>query len=273
MWRSLRSLADAQPEGSARLTWSIEVVGVTGDESVVTAVVAAEGYELTERHDGNSVKKVLRHEKYQPSEDASAINADAQQLADRLARFAAAQGLPLGIAFGPVQRVGADGSTSKHIFVQATSAISITCTATATVLRNPDISEEERVRLENELTARAAAHKRQALIRRGQAAMKDGRVLDLMELMKVEALNPTQMGHIVDLVRDMCGGNLNAFASRKEVERFDRSINHPTVMGLDSRHAVSREQPPPWPMTISEAGEFARRIGAAWLAQLDTSST
>jgi len=37
--------------------------------------------------------------------------------------------------------------------------------------------------------------------------MKDARVLDLIELVKVEKLSPTQMGRIVDLVRDVCGGN------------------------------------------------------------------
>lgn len=251
------------------MAWFIEVVSLTGDETVVRALLATEGYDLTERHDGSSTKRVLRHDKYQSFSDGGEVNADAQLVANRLARFSTVQDTPLGISFGPVHRVNIDGSTSKHIFAQLTSVVSVACTGAVTVIRDPAVSEEERVKLETEAAARAAEVRRQVLIRRGEAAMKDARVLDLMEMLKVEKLSPTQMGHIVDLVRDLCAGKLDAFASGNQVKRFERSINHPSVMGLDSRHAVTREQPPPKPMTMSEASDFARRIGAGWLARLD----
>lgn len=215
------------------------------------------------------IEKVLRHAKYQGCGEASKVNADAQHLASRLARFSDVEGASLGISFGPVQHVDTDGSTSKHIFVQLTSVLSVACTGTVTIIRDPAVSEEEHVRLAAEAAARAAEFRRQTMVRRGQAAMKDARVLDLMELVKVEKLSPTQMGHIVDLVRDLCAGKLDTFAGGSEIKRFERSINHPGVMGLDSRHAVTSHQPPPKPMTLGEAGEFARRIGAEWLARLD----
>lgn len=59
------------------------------------------------------------------------------------------------------------------------------------------------------------------------------------------------------------------FGSGKEFERFDRSINHPKAMGLEARHAVSKVDPPPKPMTLAEARTFAHRVGTAWLATFD----
>ena len=80
------------------------------------------------------------------------------------------------------------------------------------------------------------------------------------------------LGHIIDIVQDACQGDLNAFASKNKITQFNRSINHPKVMGLKARHAISQEQPPPKPMSFEEACLFAKGIGRAWIESLEYES-
>jgi hypothetical protein len=51
-------------------------------------------------------------------------------------------------------------------------------------------------------------------------------------------------------------GDLSPFATTKQLTRFNRSIHHPGVLGLEACHAVSNEKPPPDPMDMDEAKRF-----------------
>ena len=90
-----------------------------------------------------------------------------------------------------------------------------------------------------------------------------------MKLLKIPEPTTTELGHIVDLVQNECRGSMGKYATRNQLRRFSHSINHPDVFGLKARHAVSAEESPPNPMGYAEAREFARSIGALWLADIE----
>jgi hypothetical protein len=187
-----------------------------------------------------------------------------------MSRFSELDGTKLGIQFGPVRLHHPNGSTNRHIFAELHAVIgNASLVATATVTRNPALSDEEHKKLLEEAAARAEEQRRNALVRRATAALQHPRVLEVMKLMSIPEPTTTELGHIVDLVQDACGGNIDRYASAKQLRRFKYSINDPTVFGLGARHAVAKTEPPAQPMNIEEARAFARGIGAAWLKEFE----
>jgi hypothetical protein len=74
------------------------------------------------------------------------------------------------------------------------------------------------------------------------------------------------MGLIAEVLEENTRGNLASLgSSKKQWERFDRSINHPSVFGDKARHGKSRVAPPPKPMSEEEAQSFIRAAAVAWL--------
>jgi hypothetical protein len=86
-----------------------------------------------------------------------------------------------------------------------------------------------------------------------------------MELLAISSPTAAELGHICDLIQDAQRGDLTGLTSDAQRIRFERSINHPAVLGLRARHAVSYEQPPQNPMTLDEATQFVRSLADKWL--------
>ncbi|MBD2034232.1 hypothetical protein H6F76_04110 [Leptolyngbya sp. FACHB-321] len=130
----------------------------------------------------------------------------------------------------------------------------------------PEISEEKKARLEAERLAREYQDKLALVSSRVLPAFRDERALKVHRFLQQE-LTPLRMGHIMDLIKADLGGELNNLASKNELSRFFRSINHPEVFGNDSRHITSNEKPPTNPMSLSEAQGFVSRIADLWFKQ------
>ena len=77
---------------------------------------------------------------------------------------------------------------------------------------------------------------------------------------------------ICEIIKDYCGGNKElldrGWCSRSNLERFDRTANHQEAIGLFSRHARARAVPPPDPMTMKEAQNFALELLNRWIDEL-----
>lgn len=202
-------------------------------------------------------------------ESSSQVHDDSKNLADNIRRFSETNGAKLWIQFGSVRQHNPDGSTNRHIFVEVHETIAFSDTVAATVIRNPTLSEEEHQKLLAEAATRAEKQKRNAIVRRAAAALRNPRVPEVMELMNIPEPTTTELGHIVDIVQDSCRGDLGKYTSTTQLKLFGRSINHPTVFGLGARHAISNEVPPSKPMTLEEARSYAKGIGAAWLKELE----
>lgn len=73
-----------------------------------------------------------------------------------------------------------------------------------------------------------------------------------------------------EVIEESVGGSTQIFdhgwCSRSEWTRFRRTANHQEAIGLFSRHARSRATPPPDPMTIAEAKDFAVGLLRNWIA-------
>ena len=99
------------------------------------------------------------------------------------------------------------------------------------------------------------------------AATKDERVVNVLQLLAGE-LTPFTMSHLGEIIENDMGkgrNNLVPGASVNRWKRFDRSMNHPTVYGLQARHPVSNDEPPSNPMYRDEAEHFIRLIAERWL--------
>ena len=249
--------------------WFVEVTDVIGDHGLVSAVLERAGYAIS-AEDPPGLQTLLSHPKYEEFETANQVHADAKHLSETLRQFSELDGTAIGITIGAVQSRQADGTANKHIFAELRVTISVmTGSATGTVTRNPALTEEEHQRLITEAQAKAAMQKRLSIIHRACAALRRPRILEVMELMGIAAPSTTQLGHIVDLIQDECGGDMEKYASRKQLRRFNHSINHPEVFGLEARHAVSAEDPPSEPMDYAEVKAFAHNIGRLWLAEIE----
>ncbi len=67
-----------------------------------------------------------------------------------------------------------------------------------------------------------------------------------------------------------CAGGLDSivrrgWCARKDWKRFTRTANHQEAIGRFSRHARSKEQPPPDPMTVAEAERFLIDVIGHWI--------
>lgn len=250
--------------------WSVEVTTLIGDESLVLEILGRVGYEVQFLNNGPFHGRVLYHSKYERFESATQVHDDASNLAGKLCQFSKFDGIQLGIKLGPVRLHHPDGSTNRYVFAESHVVLgNVSMAATAPVTRNPALTEEEYRRLLEEANARAEKQKRDSVVRRAVAALEHPRVLEVLRLISIPEPTTTELGHIVDLVKDACGGSLDKYASAKQLRRFTHSINDPTVFGLSARHAVSKTKPPPQPMDLAEAQDFARTIGIRWLSEFD----
>ena len=255
------------------MTWDVEVPGLSGDTGIIRAALTCAGYELIEENPENSNLWILHHPKYAFFESAGEVHADATELAGRLRDIARLEGETFDFQVGAIRKKSSDGSTIKNVFASLSACIKVSVKGEGRVIPNPNISEEERLSRAAEAAQREAEVRRAALIGRMSAALTKPAVLHVMELLAIQEPSATELGHIIDLVTDDCGGDIAGYTTKPELSRFHRSINHPSVMGLKARHAVSYQEPPPKPMTESQAKSFAQRIGREWLKHYEQNNS
>jgi len=254
------------------MQWSVEVLNLVDDEDLLIQILDRIGCKIISLDNNGSQRDVLYHQKYDDFESASQVYDDSKNLSGMIQRFSEVDGSPLKIQFGLVFKHNADGSINEHNFVAMGAIVGpLSWGATVMTIRDPEISEEEYQRIIEEAAARAEEQRKEAIVRRAVAALQRSRVLEVMQLMSIPEPTTTELGHIVDLVKDECGGKLRNYASEKQCSRFYHSINSPSVFGLGARHAVGNGSHPANPMSLKEAQDFAHSIGRAWLKEIEES--
>ncbi|EKU97138.1 hypothetical protein Lepto7375DRAFT_1012 [Leptolyngbya sp. PCC 7375] len=246
------------------MKWSVELLKTPDDIELIRSALAHSGYAIAEATFDPEVSWVLTHPKYEEYELATLVREDAVQLKTKLFRIGLLEEVDLNVDVGDLWKQNADGSVTNHRSAKLVGGEVDGGTMKSGPPSNPHLSEEERARLV-EAQRVENARKRMAQISRIAAAIDNPVVVQIMKLLKVSSLSMTQAGHIVDLIKKDLDGDLGAFATKKQLQRFYRSINHPDIMGLEARHAVSNKVPPSKPMTEHEARSFARQIGQKWL--------
>jgi hypothetical protein len=77
----------------------------------------------------------------------------------------------------------------------------------------------------------------------------------------------SELAVVLELAKDASGGKLVEWQwiSRPEEERFRRTANSRKVLGKEARHGHANHEPPPNPMTYTEAVRTIRQLVANWL--------
>ncbi len=103
-----------------------------------------------------------------------------------------------------------------------------------------------------------------------EIAQRDPAVADALRLLGTQGSAPVNLYRIFEIIRKDLGSEKriieNGWASRKDLTRFKRSVNHPGAIGDDARHGVSSNSPPPDPMPPLEAESFLKSIFSNWLS-------
>jgi hypothetical protein len=167
---------------------------------------------------------------------------------------------------GSVFERASGDSWRKHAFVtlQAGALAIATAVGVVTVGTSSALSEEERRRLEQERKELEFRDLSQRTIPRFVSAVRYPNALQVQQLLHGD-LDPLTLGHIGEIIENDLGGAIKQLVSKRQWTRFQRSINHPDVFGVNARHIVSNEQPPPNPMSLSEAQAFIRELASKWL--------
>ncbi|MFT3758851.1 hypothetical protein [Thauera sp.] len=173
----------------------------------------------------------------------------------------------LGFKIGCIMETMPCGPDKQHYFLKIRDAVHTQYVTRAALTVTPDesISVEERQLMKEQCAEREYQERRLIAANRIVSAAIDNRAYTAQRLLAGDLL-PLSLGHIADLIKDDLGSRITDLASNNEWKRFYRSINHPDVFGENARHIVSKDDPPPNPMTLSEARNFIHRVTEKWLA-------
>ena len=236
------------------MRWQIQVNEPEGGEALVAALNAA-GFTL----DGDRLSGAA-FEALDKPQDVSRFAHDLAHKTREISRLDPE--IEIGFWAGPVFEFDENGNQiSEHTVVHVTSAELKAQSATVAGVGTAKSSLTAEERAEMERKARAA--------RAGEfvkAAVSSDLVLIVMRLLDGEP-GSLELGHVHDLLLDDMEGDLSSFATRKQLTRFNRSINHPDALGLKARHAVTNQEAPPDPMSLEGATAFVRGIAQKWIAE------
>jgi hypothetical protein len=232
------------------MRWAVKITGMTGDE-ILADVLAALGFALN--------GDMLSGEEFETYEHWGDVSDAAQELAHNV-REVARLNRDIEISFnaGAVHESsdGEEVHVHNKIYAKA-AAIALRAAFSGVGTVTSSLSAEEKAEMKRKARLSRAAE----LV---QAVRHSELVLTVMRLLDGEP-GTLELGHVHDLILNDMGGNLSAFASRNELTRFTRSINHPEVLGLKARHAVTKQEPPPNPMTFDEATRFIGMVSQKWI--------
>ncbi len=103
-----------------------------------------------------------------------------------------------------------------------------------------------------------------------EIAGRDPDVAEALEIFGSRSHNWINLYKVYEIVNRRAEIVGEGWVSARVMERFTRTANHPRAGGRDARHARSRVQPPPKPMSLEE-GVALIRILTGWLKSLVSS--
>ena len=160
----------------------------------------------------------------------------------------------------------ADGPRREHHVIRVDVVeMRNTCHAVGVVEgASATLPEDERKRIEAELREREYQRSLRVALSRAKSAYQDDQARKVQQLLRGGLDVPT-LWHIFELIQDDMGGAVKGLAPVNQLERFERSMNHPAALGDQARHAVSNKEPPPNPMRLEEARQFIQNLAARWM--------
>jgi hypothetical protein len=245
------------------MKWHVEISDLAGDLRLLTDVLKELSLTL-EEHEGKLLLSGPELESMDTSSEVQAYVRRVSEIAREVAKHTPS--IELGFSVGAVLQKTASGISRHHFVVVSETVHSHVSTHAAVIKCMLAIvpSEEELRRQEELLKERQYQELRLSAVSRLVSAVKHERALIVQRLLNQEP-TPQLLGHIADMIKDDLGGGLYRLASKNQMSRFYRSINHPDVFGEKARHIVSYDEPPPNPMNLAEGTAFIRELARAWL--------
>ena len=256
------------------MRWLVEIIDIVADKRFLVDLLASLKVTLYREENRN----YLTSDQFELLSTSTEVWKQAERLCDILAEVSLSEvrsrvlSASINFKLGDLYEQREDGSRRTHVFVYgapigASAGASVGGAEFSVIVTStPEITEEERARLEAERLEREYQEKLALVSSRVVSAFRDERALKVYRFLQQD-LTPTRMYHIYELIRDDFGGNMNSLASDKDWTRFTRSVNHQEVFGDDSRHIASKEKPPANPMSLSEAQAFISKVADSWFRQ------
>lgn len=247
------------------MRWMVEITDLEGDRRFLTDLLKALNVELYQK-DGNTY---LTSNQFEAKSTSAEVWKLAEEMCEGISELSSGPDTNVSFKLDKLYEHHKNGSQSRYIFGCGKVETLSLLTATATVTSTIEISEEEKNKLRDEQLEREYQEKLTRVTSRLVPALQDKCVLRVHRLLQLE-LSPKRMYDIFELIQDdfgKQGKKLTLLATKDEQKRFTRSVCHPEVFGEDSRHIVSKVEPPPNPMSLKEARTFILNFADLWFKQ------
>jgi hypothetical protein len=204
------------------MRWWIEIIDIVGDERFLADLLTGLNITL----DMQENRTYLTSDQFNLLSTNTEVWEEAKRIRDIVSEVSNwFPNVSISFQLDSLYEQKENGSRSRHVFLSATSIGSSSTIGVLTVTSTSEISEEERARLEAEQLEREYQEKLALVSSRLVSAFRDERALKVYRFLQKD-LTPARMYHIYELIRDDFGANLNSLASKKDWERFTRSVNH-----------------------------------------------
>lgn len=234
------------------MAWMVQLDGDTSD--LVSLAQALTGTNINVSHDGQDY--VLTSDRFAQTHDAAVIRQEAE---DVVAMLNGASRLALGttqsIRVGAVYWRREDGKRDIFVFPEP-AAIRLRAFSPTVKVAHPDGTVE-------------AFHPADPVKQWTTLALSNDAVANVFRIFSAGTLDWVNLYRIFEIVAKDVGGldsiALNGWATTALMRQFKHTANSPGALGINARHGAETTQPPPKPMTISEARTLVTSIVHIWL--------
>jgi hypothetical protein len=234
------------------MTWIVQLAGDTSDLSALAQSLT--GTDINVSHDGQDY--VLTSDRFAPADDVAAVR---QKAEDMVALLSGGSRLALdasqSIRVGAVYRRRNDGTRDIFVFPEP-AVIRFRAISPTVKVTHADGTVEE-------------FHPADPLKQWMALALSNDAVANVFRILSSGTLDWVNLYRIFEIIAADVGGldsiASNGWGTKASMKLFKHTANSPTALGVDARHGAEMTQPPPKPMTISEARTLINSIVHAWL--------
>jgi len=241
--------------------WLVGISKANPDKRLIKKLLEELEYNISYGHDDpNPICFWITSYKFEQWNEKQVLD-DVDKLITSLKSASQVEDQELDVEYSVILELGEDGRYKHKVFGQATLTQMTSASAViVTTYGNKHLTEEEIRKLREEQRRRDQENR---ILKYLRPAILNDNARQVTELLKPE-LTIFRMYQIYELIEDDLGGKISIIASQNQAKRFRRSANHPEVSGLESRHSVTNNKPPPNPMNLSEMKNFIDRLTEKW---------
>lgn len=233
------------------MRWAVKINNING-EDILADVLADVGFDLS--------GDMLSGEPFEALENWHDVSDAGHELARKIQVIARLDPeFKVNFSTGAVHEYD-DGGKEIHVHAKlyVDDVVMTTHAGVVEVCTVPSsLSLEEKI----EMNRKARVTKTADLLR---ATIHSDLVLTIMDLLYREP-GALELGNVYEFILNDMKGDLSPLATRTQLKRFTRSINHPDVLGARARHAITNDTPPPDPMNLEEATQFINDVVNKWI--------